>query len=685
MSVFFIGLLIFIFQADSVFSYECVDPPNLTKCSEDYSVPCENGGTMLCHKRGCSVNGEPGPDCTWVEPDSRCEPCQGGSNITPVQPTDTTCETKSGGEYGSCYRDPDSYCNAHCNYGWNIPTSDPDAECYTVQCGPCTNSRECCRKRIPQPSSTSGPNPTNPPPGSTATPVPTLTPTPRPSSTPTPTPNKQFNPVTVPTTAPRQSGALGSALSMTWKCLKAEKTARSNYGETKLTGEGLPTGADIYIVGCVQGETFYCTTGNDNLDSMLRISKGASGYVFVAKNGNPIKLTSENLSTLVESRTPTVMTHVFYAVYAGDYNNYPGEGGTIQYKRFDMEQDYTKCVAIRWDPYGRVFDSQSLEPIPGINIHISDKNRKNINIPGVINPLTTNPAGFFNFYVEPGEYYLEPESVEGYAFSASPNINPNYNKIYSNLYKPNEPIFEVAGSAQHRDIALDPGFNQPLRNSPKEISFNILPGRGTTQTKVIGEVSHPLTRVELYQETNKIGETIADKFGYYEVLIDNEKIKQEMPIIPKLTKIDLYSSTKSASNKNLVTRIMNYLVGFFKPRSTKADPPKSVTGSSLISTPHYLEGYVYDKNKQIMSGAMVDVIVKMSDQPHYQTITDENGLLIIGPNNLPIFEYYLKITPQNGQTYTMTTYEFINKNKDYLDSNQINLINATKNNLPVAQ
>ena len=142
-----------------------------------------------------------------------------------------------------------------------------------------------------------------------------------------------------------------------------------------------------------------------------------------------------------------------------------GAGGQQQ-GTFTFED--TKCVSIEWDPYGRVFDSQSLEPIPGVQVGLFD----NLN-PQQLTQTTNNPQiiqqdGTFNFLSKAGTYYLNVlQMPSGYSFVANPRLNANYGKAYSqrngspSIYKPGQPIVETAGNPQHRDIPLDPGNSSP--------------------------------------------------------------------------------------------------------------------------------------------------------------------------------------------------------------------------------
>ncbi len=200
----------------------------------------------------------------------------------------------------------------------------------------------------------------------------------------------------------------------------------------------------------------------------------------------------------------------FYGVTIGDDALLVGKGpaqklGTAPFS----ELVTTKCVSISWntvfpppspslsechdsvaneqtefcrknDPFGIVFDSQSLEPLPNIKVTIFDKNKNKYFLPGLTNPQTTLADGLFNFLVEPGVYYLSTSLPDGYKFIANPNLHPNYVKIYhkidgtNSIYKPDEPVAELIDTPEevaagkpdmeHRDIPLDPGAGAPYNS-----------------------------------------------------------------------------------------------------------------------------------------------------------------------------------------------------------------------------
>ncbi|MDH7476580.1 MAG: hypothetical protein QHH09_03930 [Microgenomates group bacterium] len=690
--------------------YTCNDGEKC--CSEDYPSACgeDLSGSQMCYKRGCNKTGNSDYTCSWG-PISRCDPCViNGATPTPPLSCPGGCNLKdpADSQYGYCTRDVAANCHCHalCNTGWSYPPTDPDVECHDVWCT-CDNHTTCCRKKV-QITPTQVP-PTNIPPGPNNTPTPTRrstptntpvpTNTPTPTKTPTPTPTKKWAAATgVPTTAPRQTQIINK-LSYTWICLKSEKTARSGAGEVRVSAEyNFPLNKNIYLVGCVQTVSgFKCTTGKPNLDQILNIQK-APDHNFSTPI-NPIVLTlSRSLVATVYSTTSTITNHVIYAVFQGNPEDYPGVGSTLQYGTFGWTYDLKKCITIRWDPFGRVFDSQSLEPIPNVVVFLFDKNKQLVQDPGVTNPIKTNLNGFFSFYVEPGFYSFEVEGPSTHTFSNKPLINKYFFNIYSNLYYPDQLIEEKPGMATQVDIPLDPGVNPPFKSNPSSINLSILPVSLASQTKIVGQVSHPLTVVSFYQKEKLVAQTSADKFGFYEILVDNKNIDSTLPLIPKFTKVDLtqnylyglYAKGKGETAvlgiqteppKTFLAKILTSISQIFNNNSEGKNLNSStITGSPLTIIPKYLEGYLYYPTGHKLINTPVQIVIDNNQRIFSTVKTDSNGLLRVHPSFLPVFEYHLEAIINNySAPVKIPINKFLEDNRQYIKKNNIDPINATIN------
>jgi len=611
------------------------------------AVPTED---TICRPgvTSCNCSGANAHNCArcgggWCNAGT-CEMCQpddsGPAYCTPEEPGRKTCDCKDGGEScnsGACVTEGGS--------GQGVCGKSDD--CSIV------NGKEVCVYRCTSCS----------PAGS-----------PPPSPTPTYIAVENF---TTPTPKPKTPGQPAQS----WKCLKAEPYsgdvlpdgANSDH-RLKLTDGNFPNRTAIYIVGCaLLNNNFYCTTGDSALDSRLQIRKSPE-HVF-AVSGNPEKRTTDNKlpEIIVRSKTETSAIHSFYAVYmtnpSGDPNNQAGS--TLQFSTPEntSTSSSVKCLAVRWDPFGRVFDNESLEPIPGVKIQLQDEKKEQVKLPGLINPDTTDRGGTFTFLVEPGTYFLNLINSP-YKMIAKKDIHPDATKAYFDIYSPGEAIVEKAGKPEHRDVAVDTGIRGPIYNSPSSLDFTAIPVPGTLQTKLLGQVSHPLTLVYFKQNNKEIASTVADKYGFYEVQVENKRITPGEKIVPYFKKVNLVSKASTKKNENILEKVLGYVKAAFN-KSTSAAPEPAIGASVDVILP-YINGIMYDQNTPLRN-AKVEVKMSMSDQTSFETTTDEKGYMEILPQYLPPFSYYLLV---NG-TVKITPAEFMNSNTVYLQQNDINLMTAT--------
>jgi hypothetical protein len=486
----------------------------------------------------------------------------------------------------------------------------------------------------------------------------------------------------VATPTPRPVGGGGNP-AQSWKCLKSEPYTGSISADgsntdhqLSVSGFNFPNNKNIYIVGCaLLNGSFQCTTGDDSLDSLLHIHRAPEHEFAVA--GGPIVITTDNsVAAIVRSHTETSTIHTFFGVYSlgPDGNQNDQSGNSLQLGTFDAQSKNVsyKCTGVRWDPYGRVFDNDSLEPIPGINVELlSASTNKLVSLPGLTNPVFTNKGGEFNFLVEPGTYLLATTDLKNYTMLGASQVNPDAKKAYLNIYTPGEKIIEKAGRPEHRDIALDPGSDTPYQSKPESLEFTALPVPGTTQTRLVGQVTHPLTIVSFQQNDKEIARTVADNFGYYEVLVENSAIQPGVQIVPAFKKVPL-TTIKPPENQSIFQKITAFVQSFFKRTSAAPEPAQ---GAAIDLIPHYIEGYIYTSLGQQINKAKVEVISKMSNESVYETQTDQQGLIKVPPEYIPIFPFYLRVTPDGSTTsFALTTTQFMEQNQTYLKEHNINLM-----------
>jgi hypothetical protein len=521
--------------------------------------------------------------------------------------------------------------------------------------------------------------------------------------------------------------------SQSWRCLRGEQQAFTfnGAGNTTLTqdlyADGYPLNIDAYVVTCVgtQGGAT-CTTTDPDYDNLIFGADNTKSFPYSVsiEGGSKQKTELGKINTKATVATAGLSGGVgFYSVTIDEPEDIIAEGLGMKQGTNEFINNVTAdCVSISWttvvpptrsDPFGIIFDSQSLEPLPDVKVTVLDTNKKLYTLIGLTNPQTTKADGLFNFLVAPGTYYLTVSEPKGYAFTSTPKLNPNYIKIYhkadgtNSIYKPNEQIVEEIDTPEeiknkrpnieHRDIPLDPGTNKPYDALPSTITYKMT--HLGNVTKIEGKVSHPFTDVSFSQGGVLISKVKANRFGEYKVIIEDAKLEQDEDIVVLYTKVDLtkldiieisssfISTQLQTINKFLNSFISVLLSSFSSPSFAQStirisSPTKTFSLSPILS---YIEGYAYDKDNNILPLSRIYLKLNMNNASIYETKADEKGYFVILPKYIPIFPYYLKIIPQNGGVPVIyTPSAFAKKNKEYLSDNKINLVEGTKNNKPLA-
>ncbi len=335
------------------------------------------------------------------------------------------------------------------------------------------------------------------------------------------------------------------------------------------------------------------------------------------------------------------------------------------------ETDSKTCVGITWDPYGRVFDSQTLEPILGANVQLLKKRSNSLFTPvnpydpedvpssALTNPYKTKDDGFFSFIVPDGTYKLALPSELNPDFALISDIsiiNPSYAKIYSDIYPAStgEEIIQK-GSIQHRDIPIDTkGKQSEIKPAFLDYFYDANHQKG--QIYVYGRVNLPFTKLHAFtQVKNPLTSTPvrsrllstqqADKMGKFEFVFDTKQFSWDEYFGEiELEKVDL---------KTLET-----------------------TGITM-STPFEpifpeLEGIAYDTNGYPLPNTKVEIYLPFGNKPATSTTTDANGHFSLSSNQLPFTSYSIRYKTQQGDLKIKTSDFFID-NADYLTTQKKNL------------
>lgn len=487
--------------------------------------------------------------------------------------------------------------------------------------------------------------------------------------------------------------------SQRWVCLAAARCDLDNSGCTNKDSHRVKLSVKADTKPFANSETFVieclatpngqiCTTGNAASDQTVygtnNVSKLSSsvGYRFeglfksdgTTSNPNPSFSNSNGVVGPFEwaSFTTDSVPRKFLALnFFTPSGGKSGTDGGQQQGALDFSSSSKSCVSINWDPYGRVFDSQSLEPIPDATVTLFDDKGNIVGgddfIGSITNPQVSADNGGFSFVVPDGTYKISA-SKAGYTFpNVLSKLNSAYSKAYSDIYRGEEIVQQ--GSIVHRDIPLDSatsgGKTYPL------VFDYFYESRKFGKITIEGRSSHPLSSIKAYsvrldgslstgepkRTRYKLLKTgIADKDGRFKMDIDQAGFETgEVFGELEVQKAEL------AQNSITVGWLFSKLqVNAAETTTLKFDP-----------IPNYLEGYAYGSAGEVMPGTTVGVYLTFSEKPYYETQADDKGFFKISSEFLPNLPYRLKYGPSAGSKIEVSTSKVIAQNVEFIEQNDI--------------
>jgi len=503
-----------------------------------------------------------------------------------------------------------------------------------------------------------------------------------------------------------------------WVCLNHNEnfpTHRGDNHNTELSSAnpaplaGVPAYIFVCIGGTPDGGGGSCTTGSSTKDveaiggDNLSILSSKYAYKFEGMNPatNPVTPGGDgSIGKIIwQDSTKDSQNRIWMALQQYDpIAKAAGVAGGLQNSDFSFETASKKCVMLSWDPFGRVFDSQTLEPILGATVTLYyNKNYGTGGIQSftlyssgtVPNPITTKADGVFNFVVPDGEYKLELST--GIAQNMT-ELQSSYTKMYKDIYladtgKTNMGgIIVEKGGAQHRDIPV------PTRNTNTnaEVMEYLPPIQSNGVITIQGRTSHAFTKIipQIKRVKNDKSVTIRDAEKYksetaptdpfsFSVEID-QSILENTPdyvdyfagfITEKTDVINSVAQTKTTPH------ILSVLQSKINAMLNSVFVVHAVTRGNLIAVepiPGYLEGYAYDGGGKIIPKATVGIYLKGAQKTYYETQADGEGHYSIGSEFIPPFNYELRYTKITGEPITASASTYIVDNHVYQANNNIN-------------
>lgn len=478
-------------------------------------------------------------------------------------------------------------------------------------------------------------------------------------------------------------------------------------------------GTDVYIVECISttaaAGTFgisACTTGDPVVDGQLGWSINEEGgrtltvFDILARDyqysrpkfrrpdapdpGTLVQpLTADEKGSIGEifweSVTVPSTGHSFWGLTFNSGAEGTGRS-TLQLGKWYPSSSQTECISLRWDPYGRVFDSQSLEPISGVNVLLATKKDDNpagmptpVILPVLRNPQKTREDGTFSFIVPNGSYFLQP-SKSGFIFpgptatpdpnspgpTATPHLHPNYTEAYFDLYY-GEKIVQRS-VVQHRDLPLI-STGEPFSSPAVIMDYSSILDKQENKYLIEGQVSHPLSRVQVVSSDGGtvFGEVSeSSQFGIFQVKIDAS--------IPGIETMGLKVTKKDLTDPLVMLpgeRSIKFLEGIYNRLFPFVFGQSKSSQVEIQPIFNYLEGYAYGASGNPEPNAKVGIYLSFSQKPYFETKADSNGFFKISSEYLPAIPYKVKITSSIGTNATYEPSQFAALNKEYVEKNKI--------------
>lgn len=511
-----------------------------------------------------------------------------------------------------------------------------------------------------------------------------------------------------PTFMPLGNAAAAPSKTQRWICLETQPCSDpfsecSGQGDPKhrvalSTGKTALAVANraTYVFECLIGANgLECTSGKANVDNyalqtdMVTKLSGLYGYNrvgFFKSDGvtpetNPFSAGSSGAIPKHEweSTTSTSVGHVFFAMNEVNPDEYAGTSASTKQSTFIMDAvPYSGCLMITSDPYGRVFDSQTLEPIKGAKITLLKKTNdgkfisvKNTDvIGGINNPQTTNADGSFAFRVPDGTYKISIEA-KGYKFPVEKNsLNEKYKNVYSNLYTGEEIVQK--GKIIHHDIPLGPidikkSQLQSTGIKPQMLSLNQSLDKKENIFTLQGVVSHPLSQIAVYGKkpsqnkfvrTRLIMRGQADKQGKFIIKIKQGALGHDEIIGDMEIKKDEQIYSFETETKKSFFGSLSVIMSTFIQKVMGSEKALNTT-ITLSPIPTKLSGYAYNEAHIAIPNTKVSIQLPFSSQPVSSISTDETGHFTLESQYLPSIPFMIQYKTTTGKTVSKTTTQFI--------------------------
>lgn len=322
------------------------------------------------------------------------------------------------------------------------------------------------------------------------------------------------------------------------------------------------------------------------------------------------------------------------------------------------------CTTIYWDPYGIVFDSDSLEPLDKSMALVSLLDEQGAPMtPFNVSQSEIDKLGKYNIFVsKDGRYKLNAEAATHTYTAQMPNVK--YSKLFDRIYLPGDPAFlETSTKRVRMDIPMKSKttpYIRPLGLFSQQINTSTY--NGALYDLLMVRVTHPLSMVSVKSGGKDVTPNQAAHF--FKAATDRDGIWQAYLRKDLLTQYGVDIEIKKNPE-------------FYPLSNTANDTPVAIHFNPILT---YIKGIAYNAANQPIANAEVQVRFDTSNDIFSKTKADGTGLFTISSDKLPPQPYHLVYIDPSSPTILVkqTTTEFVQNNKAFLEKEKINLVAGDK-------
>ncbi|MCX7997053.1 MAG: carboxypeptidase-like regulatory domain-containing protein [Patescibacteria group bacterium] len=427
----------------------------------------------------------------------------------------------------------------------------------------------------------------------------------------------------------------------------------------------------VFLVECVMEGTdetnasYRCTTGDSALDLQnglttdgkpnfqhLKDLYGYTATLYTAEGTRrvgSIDLVQPLLDDSVvldeyewETTTTKPTSSVFMLMYDEQNANAALSGDKTSQKQSKLS--FVENCTLIIDPYGRVFDRVTLEPLSDADLVVLTKEASPDSRP--IARQTTREDGVFSFLLQPGTYRMTV-ARPGYTFPAFLEPREGYKPAYENLHR-GEP-FTVQDRLLLFDVPMEPAnsgvsIKYARANKPKLMEHFQSIGKAGETYRVQGRVSHSRSLVAVYAGIFRNGEIVRGRRISYTQADGYGRFTLEFPLSVLNRNETIYGIKITKNSK--IFRIQGAEESF-----TRIDPVL-----------HEIVGTAFDSSGNRLPGATVKIRIPHAETPYRTVIADREGRFRIAAEDLPPVGYSLEYETLSGVRKSIDTGQFLAQN-----------------------